>query len=156
MIICKVSISYLLLILVQRTINHSITIRKYQLLNGFLNVCFMDTWFIYILFLHIPTPWRFGCIFLAPWLCFCDLLGSFLSSSDSWHRSWIANGPAVIEQRVSSRYAYRNLCRTIVAGIESKQPAVANNVTLEIVRFVLAALESERLNGEPVALGAIK
>jgi hypothetical protein len=63
---------------------------------------------------------------------------------------------AVIDQRVSSRYAYRNLCRSIVDSIESKQPAVANRETLEVVRFVLAALESERLNGEPVAINAIK
>lgn len=63
---------------------------------------------------------------------------------------------AVIDQRVSSRYAYRNLCRSIVASIESQQPAVANNVTLEIVRFVLAAAESERLKGAPVAINDIR
>ena len=63
---------------------------------------------------------------------------------------------AVIDQRVSSRYAYRNLCRSMVTSIESQQPTIGNDVTLEIVRFVLAALESERLNGEPVAIEAIK
>jgi hypothetical protein len=63
---------------------------------------------------------------------------------------------AVIDQRVSSRYAYRNLCRSIVASMESQEPTIANDVTLEIVRFVLAALESERLNGNPVAIEASK
>lgn len=58
----------------------------------------------------------------------------------------------VIDQRVSTRYAYRNLCRSIVETFQSRQAAVANEVTLEVVRFVLATMESERRNGEPVAM----
>ena len=59
---------------------------------------------------------------------------------------------AVVNQVVSSRYAYRNLCREIVRTFETGRPAVENEVTLEVVRFVLASLESEQRGGEPVAL----
>ena len=56
---------------------------------------------------------------------------------------------------VSSRYAYRNLCRAIVESFQTGQPAVPHTVTLEIVRFILASLESESGAGMPVALSLI-
>lgn len=59
---------------------------------------------------------------------------------------------AIVPRLVSSRYAYRNLCRAIVESIETGQPAVPNGVTLEIVRFILASLESERRGSAPVSL----
>lgn len=61
----------------------------------------------------------------------------------------------VIHQPVSTRYAYRNLCRRIVQAFETGQPAESNELSLETVRFVLAALKSERGRGEPVALDSI-
>lgn len=61
----------------------------------------------------------------------------------------------VIHQQISTRYAYRNLCREIVKTFETGTPAVPNEVTLEIVRFVLAALESEHRDGESVFLDSI-
>ena len=62
---------------------------------------------------------------------------------------------AVVHQSVSARYTYRNLCQSIVRGVETKQPPVSNDVTLEIVKFILAALQSERSGGEPIALESI-
>jgi hypothetical protein len=62
---------------------------------------------------------------------------------------------AVVDVRISTRYAYRNLCRSIVSTLHSRQPAVSNETTLELVRFVLAALESEQQAGHPVALASI-
>jgi predicted dehydrogenase len=59
---------------------------------------------------------------------------------------------AVVPRLVSSRYAYRNLCRAIVESIQSGRPAVPHAVTLEIVRFILASLESERRGSARVAL----
>ena len=59
---------------------------------------------------------------------------------------------AVIEQKVSTRFAYRNLCRSIVTTLESQRPVVANEVTLEVVLFIVAALKSEQLNGQPVVI----
>jgi virulence factor len=62
---------------------------------------------------------------------------------------------AVVHQSVSSRYAYRNLCQSIVGAVETNLPPVSNAITLEIVKFILAALQSERSGGEPVALELI-
>lgn len=62
---------------------------------------------------------------------------------------------AIADVRISTRYAYRNLCRSIVSTLNSRQPSVPNETTLELVRFVLAALESEQQAGRPVALASI-
>lgn len=62
---------------------------------------------------------------------------------------------AVVHQHVSTRYAYRNLCREIVRSFESGVPSVSNDATLEIVRFIAAALRSEQAGGERVALADV-
>jgi predicted dehydrogenase len=59
---------------------------------------------------------------------------------------------AVIHENVSTRYAYRNLCRKIVESFTKKMPDEPNETSLEIVRFVLAAEESGRRGGSPVRL----
>lgn len=61
----------------------------------------------------------------------------------------------VISQPVSARYAYRNLCRNIVTSFTSNQPAVSHESTLEIVRFIAAALDSEQRGGESVSLTSV-
>lgn len=58
----------------------------------------------------------------------------------------------VIHQPVSTRYSYRNLCRAIVQSLTDGRAAIPPETTLEIVRFIVAALESERDAGRPVAL----
>jgi hypothetical protein len=62
---------------------------------------------------------------------------------------------AVIDQRLSARYAYRNLCQEMVKTFETGQPALPNEVTLEVVRFVLASLKSEENTGERVRLDSL-
>ena len=62
---------------------------------------------------------------------------------------------AVVGRLVSSRYAYRNLCRAIVESVTTGRPAVPHAVTLEIVRLILASLESERRGGAPVSLAHV-
>jgi virulence factor len=58
----------------------------------------------------------------------------------------------VVSETVSTRFAYRNLCREIVRTFESKQPSVTHESNLDVVRFVLASLNSERSGGQPVSL----
>jgi hypothetical protein len=58
----------------------------------------------------------------------------------------------VLHQTVSTRYAYRNLCRAIVRSLSNRTPLVAYDEIEEITRFVLASLESEQLGGAPVRL----
>ncbi len=55
-------------------------------------------------------------------------------------------------QSVSTRFAYRNLCRAIVQSLETGQPGVSHESSLDVVRFIVAALESERGNGRVVSL----
>ena len=62
----------------------------------------------------------------------------------------------VIHQPVSSRYAYRNLCQRTVDALTAGPSQGSNELTLEIVRFVLASLESESRRGEPVELELIQ
>jgi predicted dehydrogenase len=64
-------------------------------------------------------------------------------------------GRAVVARTVSSRYAYRNLCRAIVDWMQSGQLPVAHEITIEITRFILASEESRRAGGAPVRLDAI-
>ena len=61
----------------------------------------------------------------------------------------------VIHQSVSARYAYRNLCRMIVQSFTSGVPAVGTETAVEIVRFILAAMESEHHSGRQVALADV-
>lgn len=63
---------------------------------------------------------------------------------------------AVIERQLSTRFAYRNLCQAIVRSFETGIPAVPSDATLQVVRFVLAALESERRAGESIRLDSIQ
>lgn len=58
----------------------------------------------------------------------------------------------VITETVSTRFAYRNLCREIVRTFESGNPSVPNESSLNVVQFVQASLESERSGGRPVSL----
>lgn len=58
----------------------------------------------------------------------------------------------VIRKHVSTVYAYRNLCRTIVDFFTTRIAPVSHAEILEVTQFVLAALESERRGGGPVQL----
>jgi predicted dehydrogenase len=58
----------------------------------------------------------------------------------------------VVSETVSTRFAYRNLCREIVRTFESGHPSVTHETNLDVVRFVLASLQSEQTGGQPVSL----
>ena len=58
----------------------------------------------------------------------------------------------VIHQPVSTRYAYRNLCRSIVDSFTTGQPAVSHERNLEEVRFVVASTKSEQNDGARIRL----
>lgn len=61
-----------------------------------------------------------------------------------------------IHQRdVSTRFAYRNLCRKIIESFENQAPAVSHKSSLEVVQFIAASLESERQSGAPVRLNEV-
>ena len=49
---------------------------------------------------------------------------------------------------ISSRYAYRNLCREMVRFFETKTSPVPIEVTEELICFCSTAIESERRQGE--------
>ena len=55
-----------------------------------------------------------------------------------------------ISKSVSTRFAYRNLCRAILKSFESATPAVSHESNLEVVRFILAAQASEEQNGATI------
>jgi predicted dehydrogenase len=60
---------------------------------------------------------------------------------------------AVIQQNISTRYSYRNLCQHIVDTLSGHSPPpVSANETLEVVAFIEAALESECHDGQTVTL----
>ncbi len=61
----------------------------------------------------------------------------------------------VIRRLVSTRFAYRNLCRAIVESFTTGSPAVPPVASLEIVRLLLASLESEQHRGVPVELADV-
>ncbi len=61
----------------------------------------------------------------------------------------------VIERRASTRFAYRNLCQHIVNSFETGTPAVPPKLTLEVVRFVIASMESEQQSGAWVRLDSV-
>lgn len=58
----------------------------------------------------------------------------------------------VLSETVSTRFTYRNLCREIVRTFDSGQPSVTHASSLNVVRFVLASLQSERSGSQPVSL----
>ncbi len=58
----------------------------------------------------------------------------------------------VVHELVSTRFAYRNLCRTIVEAFETGRPAVPIETTLRLIRFLLAARESEQAGGRFIPL----
>jgi len=61
----------------------------------------------------------------------------------------------VIQRTVSTRYAYRNLCRSIVEAFQSGRPPVSHEQNLEEVRFVLAALQSEQNSGRRISPSSV-
>lgn len=61
---------------------------------------------------------------------------------------------AVIPQFISTRFAYRNLCRAILRGIKQKQPLVPHGEILETLQFAFAARLSEEQGGVPIPLTA--
>lgn len=62
---------------------------------------------------------------------------------------------AVVSQPVSTRYAYRNLCRAILQSLDSGEPAVSHTSNLEVIQFVGAALASEKQGGQPIELNRV-
>lgn len=60
----------------------------------------------------------------------------------------------VVPIDVSTRYAYRNLCREIIGSFQSGRPPVTNEEMLQTVAFIEAALASENSGGHPVPLTA--
>ena len=60
----------------------------------------------------------------------------------------------VVSQPVSTRFAYRNLCCAMLQSFNSGQPAVSHESSLEVVRFIEAALESERQCGVVVPISS--
>ena len=62
---------------------------------------------------------------------------------------------AVLHQPVSTRFAYRNLCREIVRSLSTRTPIVPYEEIEELTRFVLAALASAQAGGMPVALSEV-
>lgn len=60
----------------------------------------------------------------------------------------------VVHQLVSTRFAYRNLCQAIVDSFQSGKAPVSLETTLKLIRFLLAALESEQSDGQWIALDA--
>jgi predicted dehydrogenase len=63
---------------------------------------------------------------------------------------------AVVRRHVSTQHAYRNLCREIVRSLEARAPLVPYPEVLEVTRFALGALESERRGGAPVELSSLQ
>jgi hypothetical protein len=61
---------------------------------------------------------------------------------------------AVIPHSISTRFAYRNLCRAILEGIKQGQPLAPHDEILETLQFAFAARLSEEQGGVPVPLSA--
>lgn len=58
----------------------------------------------------------------------------------------------ILQQTVSTRDCYTNLCRAIVESFRSRQPAVRPAETLEVIRFILGAERSLQRAGATVQL----
>lgn len=61
----------------------------------------------------------------------------------------------VLPQLVSTRYSYRNLLRAFVQSLNSGKPAIPPSSSVEVVRFILAALRSEQSAGSEVRLDEV-
>ncbi|MBI3464118.1 MAG: Gfo/Idh/MocA family oxidoreductase [Planctomycetes bacterium] len=59
---------------------------------------------------------------------------------------------AVAQRGVSAQYIYRELLKQIVSMLEKREAPIAPEVTLEIVAFIVAALESGDHHGRPVEI----
>jgi predicted dehydrogenase len=79
--------------------------------------------------------------------------GSRFGATPYGFLAYCENG--VLQRDVSTRFAYRNLCRKIIESFETKTPAVSHESNLEVVQFVAASLESEQRGGELVRLDAV-
>jgi len=58
----------------------------------------------------------------------------------------------IVQRPVSTRFAYRNLCREMVTSFQSGRPAVNPSTTLEILSFITAAFRSQQAHGARVEL----
>ena len=74
-----------------------------------------------------------------------SLRGSRSGSRAYGFTAFCENG--VVHELVSTRFAYRNLCQAIVESFQTGQPAVPVETTLTLIRFLLAAGESEQTGG---------
>jgi len=80
------------------------------------------------------------------------LRGTRSGSSAYGFTAFFENG--IVHELVSTRFAYRNLCRAIVESFQTKQPTVPMDATLKLIRFLLAAGESEQTGGGGISLEA--
>ncbi len=78
------------------------------------------------------------------------LRGQRVGSTAYGFTAFCQNG--VIQQPISARYSYRNLCQQIVETLRNGQPPVTPTQTLEVIGFILAALESENSHGRRIEL----
>ena len=76
--------------------------------------------------------------------------GSRSGSSAYGFTAFCAEG--IVHQLVSTRFAYRNLCQAIVTSLETSEAPVPLETTLKLIRFLLAAGESEQSGGSWVSL----
>jgi hypothetical protein len=61
----------------------------------------------------------------------------------------------IIHQPLTTRYAYRNLCRQMVETFRTGKPTIPAPETLEIVSFIEAASRSEAAGGAPVPCASV-
>jgi predicted dehydrogenase len=60
-----------------------------------------------------------------------------------------------VQKPVSTRFAYRNLCRKMVSSFQNGRPAVQPTIPLEILSFITAALRSQNAGGARVELESL-
>lgn len=78
------------------------------------------------------------------------LRGQRVGSTAYGFTAFCQNG--VIQEPISARYSYRNLCQQIVETLRTGRPPVTPAQTLEVIGFALAALESENARGRRIPL----
>ncbi|MEO1997755.1 MAG: Gfo/Idh/MocA family oxidoreductase [Planctomycetaceae bacterium] len=61
----------------------------------------------------------------------------------------------LVQRPVSTRFAYRNLCRKMVSSFQNGRPALEPTIPLEILGFITAALRSQNAGGARVELESI-
>ena len=81
---------------------------------------------------------------------FGSLRGTRRGSSAYGFTAFCEHG--VLHELVSTRFAYRNLCQAIVTSFETNEPPVPLAATLKLMRFLLAANQSEQAGGEWISL----